>query len=318
MPLISDETALQLIELGVLDSDLNITPNAYVGAISRKPVNEQGKLMGIPVLFRPFRKNGGDPETQAISFLKKRVYMFLEGGEGYVIKSFLSKIIPQFDYRKKTHNYTANEIEKQIEHIHKLTDYDIVKACEIKEYGFNIGFKFDDNGNQESEITEKFLKNRFKTAKVVYEYPVSDEQIKEDLNYFKSKERESVYIKSLSTQLELWHSLRDFEWHALSKLILRNWDKIYTGWPDITLFSRKIGLTLLEIKGDDKIHASQIFTILKLKEVLGANRIAILWMNSAKTGYSGLGYSQHKTDIIEWFNTYWENRKQIDAKRIRY
>jgi hypothetical protein len=93
---------------------------------------------------------------------------------------------------------------------------------------------------------------------------------------------------------------------------------MYAGWPDITLYATKIGLTLLEIKGDDKIHSSQIFTILKLKEVLGSKRIAILWLNSTKTGYSGLGYSKHKNDMIEWFNTYWNNRKPINTKRIRY
>lgn len=316
MPTIKEETAELLIKLDVLDKQLRVTPEAFVGAIARKPVDKQAELLGLPVIIRPFRKNQDSPEKQFIKYFKNRVKMHVDGGEsysseGYIIKSFLSFIIPEFDYRKKQHQYSDAEIIKQICHIPSLNDIDIVKSCESF-LDHDIKFIYKDEAIEEEGITKKYLSSRFRSADAkVISFHIDEISDQERINKAKSKEQENNYIRFLLEQLELWHSLSKQEWYALAEIVLCNWEKMYAGWPDLTFYSKDRGLILVEIKGSDKIHASQVFTILKLKEVLTEKRIAIGWLNSGKINFSGKVYTSHMNEVINWFNSPWKERKEF-------
>ena len=80
---LTKETVNSLIRLGILDNELNITPDAYQGVVARKPVIEQAHLLGLPLIHRPYRTNGGSPEKQFVSFFSKRIKSTIDGGESY-------------------------------------------------------------------------------------------------------------------------------------------------------------------------------------------------------------------------------------------
>jgi len=322
MPLISDETANLLTELGVLNENMEITPEAYVGAISRKPVDEQARMLGLPVIIRPFTKKGGSPEKQFIKYFQSRVKENIDGGEswsteGYLIKSLLSFIIPEFDYRSRTHNYSNKEIAEQVFRITELNSIDIVEKCELflGESRDGVALDFSSEHSKDVEINKTFLRNRFKNSRpYIASGQIFDESDEERFSKAKIKERENNYINFLLGYLELWHSLSRDEWKDLAETTLQNWRKMFSGWPDLIFFSKENGLTLIEIKGSDKIHASQVYTLLKLKEVLGSNRIAIGWLNSGKINFSGKYYSAHMKEAIEWLNTKWYNREPLKCE----
>ncbi len=320
MPIISDRTAELLQNLGVLDSLLQITPEAYVGAIARKPVDKQAELLDIPVIIRPFRKNGGSPENQFITYFKSRVSMSIDGGEsysteGFIIKHLLSFLIPEFDYRKKKHNYTDNETERQTEHLINLKDKDILQACENFLDPNDMEFIYDSINDDEQIISTSFLSDRFDTAKVkITSQWIDDRPDADRIALVKNKDRKNNYIRYNLEQIDLWNSLKPDEWLKLANIVLKNWEKMYAGWPDLTFFSKEHGIILIEIKGSDRIHASQVFTLLKLKEVLTEKRMAIGWLNSGKINFSGRFYTSHMNEVLEWFNSPWKERSRFVQK----
>lgn len=316
MPTITEDTAELLIELGVLDSHLCVTPEAFVGAVARKPVDKQAELLGLPVIIRPLRKNKESPEKQFIKYFKSRVKMHIDGGEsfsseGYIIKSFLSFIIPEFDYRTKLHKYSDTEILEQISHIPNLEDIDIIRSCESF-LDHDIKLLYKDTTPSQTGITKKYLSERFRNAGAkIISLHIDKRTDQERIHEAKSKDKENNYIRFVSKQLDLWHSLSKQEWYALAEIVLSNWKKMYAGWPDLTFFSKDRGLILVEIKGSDRIHASQVFTLLKLKEILTEKRMAIGWLNSGKINFSGPVYTSHMKEVIEWFNSPWTERSEF-------
>ena len=52
---LKDSTITQLIKLEILDKGLNITPNAVILLILRKPLQEQCELLGIGLIYRSGR-----------------------------------------------------------------------------------------------------------------------------------------------------------------------------------------------------------------------------------------------------------------------
>jgi hypothetical protein len=317
--IISAETIDKLIKLEILNDDLEITPQAYVGVISRKPVNEQAEMLGIPLIVRPFKKNDKSPEKQFIRYFSSRVPGYIDGGEdwsseGYIIKSLLSYIIPEFECRSRKHNYSNEEIKIQIECILSYSEINIIEKCEVlfssRDYidvDFNVLTKLQDR------VDKKYLRERFRCAKrSISQYsPIFEESIEEKIITSKCKEYETAYISNCLKYIELWRSLSKDEWLSLAEITLSNWSKMYAGWPDLTFYSESLGLTLVEIKEKDKIHTSQIYTILKLKEVLGSKRLAIGWLNSGRINFSGHYYTNHMKEVISWFHTFWIERKSF-------
>lgn len=314
---ISEEQIRILIELNILDSNLEVTPDAYTASIARKPVDEQAKLLGIPVIIRPATNDKLTPEKQFIEYFSKRTNDYIDGGdsystEGYLIKQLLTHIISGFDYRSRSHNYNKKVIAKQIDIISTLNDYEVLKRCENFTTLSGMKFIFEDDQNFNFDISESYLRQRFRKSKVIIvSHHIDEKTDLERITEEKSKHREDIYTKYNLKILELWNSLSKEEWHKLAKITLENWGKMYAGWPDLTFFSRKNGLTLIEIKGKDKIHPTQVFTLLKLKEVLGPNRIAIGWINSGKIKSSGQVYKAHMEETIQWLNTNWIDRTQL-------
>lgn len=313
---ISQDQITLLIKLNILDSNLKVTPEAYTASVSRKPVDEQAKLLGIPVIIRPETNKALSPEKQFIDYFRKRTKDHIDGGEsysteGYLIKQLLTNIIPGFDYRSRSHNYNKKAIEKQIDVINHLDNHEVLRRCESFTIHSEIKFIFDDD-KPNTDIDERYLRHRFREAKAIITSLHIDERTdSERIEIAKGKDREEIYTKYNLRMLELWDSLSKEEWHKLANIVLENWDKMYAGWPDLTIFSRKNGLTLIEIKGKDKIHPAQVFTLLKLKEVLGPNRIAIGWINSGKIKSSGQVYKAHMEEVTQWLNTNWTHRTQF-------
>lgn len=299
---------------------LQVTPEAYFGAIARKPVNKQAELLGIPVIIRPFRKNSGSPEKQFMTYFKSRVPMRVDGGESYntegsIIKQLLSLLIPEFDYRKRKHNYTDSEIERQIKHLSEMKDKDILQACENFLDPNDMKFKYKAINDPEQKITKSFLSKRFDSANVKITSQWIDERPDEERIFLaKNKDRKDNYIRYNLEQIELWNSLSPDEWLSLSNIVLKNWEQMYAGWPDLTFFSKDLGLILVEIKARDRVHASQVFTLLKLKEILTEKRMAIGWLNSGKINFSGEVYSSHMDEVLKWFNSPWVERKEFEQE----
>jgi len=320
VPLISEETTNLLKTLGVLDAECRVTPEAYVGAIARKPVDVQANLLQLPIIIRPFRKNGGSPEKQFVTYFKSRVKAKIDGGEsysgeGFLIKSFISFIVPEFDHRKQKYDYSKEEIAEQTRHILSLDDWDIIKRCESFLDPNDMKFEYPSRCASDTPIDKFCLSKRFKDAKPrITSLWLSEKSDKERISEAKNKNRENKYVRFNLEQLELWHSLSKEEWRMLAEVTLLNWSKMYAGWPDLIFYSKETGLALVEIKGTDKIHASQVYTLLKLKEVLGPKRLAIGWLNSGRINYSGVIYSAHMKEAVEWFNTKWSERKPLTQK----
>ena len=97
----------------------------------------------------------------------------------------------------------------------------------------------------------------------------------------------STYIHYSQSCLSVWRSLSRKSWYQLAKVTLTDWDKMYAGWPDITIHSPSEGLSLVE---------------LKLKEVLGPNRIAIALVGNSWLPSSGMLYQAHTQETINWLN----------------
>lgn len=316
---LSSETIDQLIKLEILNDNLEITPQAYVGVISRKPVNEQAEMLGVPLIVRPFKKNDMSPEKQFIRYFSSRVPGYIDGGddwssEGYIIKSLLSYIVPEFEHRSRKHNYSNEEIKIQVECILSYSEINIIEKCEVllssRDY---VDLDFNAYTKLQDRVDKKYLRERFRCAKgSISQYsPIFEESTEERVMISKSKEYESTYIDYCLNYIELWRSLSKEEWLSLAEITLSNWSKMFAGWPDLTFYSESLGLTLVEIKEKDKIHTSQIYTILKLKEALGPKRLAVGWLNSGRINFSGQYYTNHMKEVISWFNTSWVERKSF-------
>jgi len=311
--MISRGTLLKLQELGILGNDGEIKPDAYQGLIANKPVVTQAKILGIPVIHRPFRADGTSPEEQFVTYFRKRTTATFEGGEswateGFIIKSLISSIIPGFDYRKKKVDLSKSEIEYRLEMVAELDAWDVAIAQEPKFDNIEISYDFGPKPN--GVFSPSTLRERFRKSRVYGSYSSTglDKEVVEEA---KSKEKESNYVRLLSEYVCLWESMNQGDWQKIIGLVLREWSRIYAGWPDITIFSKATGLTLVEIKGKDKVHPNQVYTLMKLKDILGSSRMAIGLINTPQFDFSSDIRKAHTESVVEWLNTPFEQRQKL-------
>ena len=158
--------------------------------------------------------------------------------------------------------------------------------------------------NQESYSIGDLLARFSKCAHYKLSMPPLNDQAqaeKEVMEYLSSKIRAKQYAKQMSDYLYVWRSLTSQHSARFIKTVLTHWDKMSTGWPDINIVSQHGGFVLIEVKGKDKLHTSQVFTLLKLREVLGPERVAIAWVNRIARELS-FDNALHRASALEWIN----------------
>lgn len=281
----------QLKVLGVLDERNEITPEAYVGYIARLPVNQQAESLGLPLILLPPPNGDDSPEAKVMRFFAKDKSVVVDGGfeESYLIRSFITSITEAFDSRKRKHSLTPDEIEWSAKRVHSLTDRDVLRLIEENNvvfqphFGWSHTIKMPDEV-EAGDIDVGLLKRRFKMASCVkLPQPAINDLVGDELRcneYLKEPARASQYAKNMIQYIWLWRALTKDEWERLIRVVLSNWEKMSSGWPDINLISPEYGLLMVEVKGKDKLHNSQIYTLLRLREVLGPQRVAVAWANA--------------------------------------
>lgn len=302
-----------LQHLGILDCDCNITPEAFVGYITRLPVNKQAEAMGIPLIMLPPLPKNGSPERKILTFLKNQKNLYASGGfeESYLIRSLISTIINDFNLKKRTHDLTKEKITEIAKCIKGFSEADVVSRLEenhtafARHFMFSYALEYPDVPKQD-HFTKEDLHIRFKKIKHFrLEYGANNDLASAEaaaIKYLKSKSRANEYVELMTKYLYLWRSLEKEKWSELIKVSLTHWGKMSAGWPDINVIGPHKQMTLIEVKGKDKIHTSQVFTLLKLKEVLGPNRLAIAWVN--KVAYDpSFNNKEYKQSVLDWINT---------------
>jgi hypothetical protein len=308
------ENSLRLLKaLGVLDSSNRITPEAYIGYVTRLPVNEQAQAIGIPLILLPAPRGDDGPEKVVAKFFSKERGLHVDGGyeESYLLRSFITSVVPGFNARKKKHLISNEQIAEISREVSGLTEGQVIRRLEKNNvvfqphFGWAYSIKMPETADH-APYSESELRSRFYKA-TCYRLP---EAVINDLEgnearcgeYLKSKERAEQYAKNMLTYLWLWRSLSPAEWQSLIAVVLENWDKMASGWPDINVVSPESGLILIEVKGKDKLHTSQVYTLLKLREVLGPHRVAIAWANRIAKDLP-FDNSEHQESVLAWLRT---------------
>lgn len=288
---IRNQTLRQLKILGVLNERNEITPEAYVGYIARLPVNQQAESLGLPLILFPPPNGDDSPERKVMRFFAKDRSVVVDGGfeESYLVRSFITSIADSFDSRKRKHTIKPDEIEVSAKRVHSLLDKDVLRLIEENNpvfqphFGWSHTIKMPDEVEVGS-IDIAFLKRRFKAASCIkLPQPAINDLAGDELRckeYLKERARASQYANNMIKYIWLWNALSKNEWEKLIRVVLSNWERMSSGWPDLNLISPKYGLIMVEVKGKDKLHNSQIYTLLRLREVLGPERVAVAWSNT--------------------------------------
>lgn len=307
---ISRETLNRLQALGIIDEQNRITPEAYVGYISRLPVSRQAEALGLPLILLPPPKIEESPEAKVIKFFSKDKEIYVDGGyeESYLLKSFIGSITESFDSRRRKHSLTPAEIDSAAEKVAGLTESKVMRLLEKnnvvfqQHFGFSHGIKMPQR-IEVGEIDFAYLKRRFNSASC---YKFLDAALndlagdeKRCIEYLAAPSSSTQYAENMIRYIWLWRSLSPLEWRSLIKVVLANWEKMATGWPDLNLVSPTYGLILVEVKGKDKLHTSQIYTLLRLRDVLGPERVAIAWTNAVASDIP-FDNAQHQRSVWEW------------------
>jgi hypothetical protein len=299
--------------LGVVGSDGAVTPEAYIGYISRLRVNEQAQALGLPLIILPPPVAKSSPEKKVATFFSKDSTLYVDAGfeESYMLKSFIGSMVPNFNVRKKKHDLSKQEIDAIASQIAVLSEGEVIRRLEENNvvfqphFGWAYSIRMPKLALDAPYDLEKLI-SRFYSANCyqldcpsVNDLPGDERRCKE---YLKSRKRAKQYGELMLKYLWLWRSLPPEKWSALIMVCLQHWDKMSTGWPDINILSPKHGLVLVEVKGKDKLHTSQIYTLLKLRDVLGPSRVAIAWAN--RIAYDlPIANSDHQESVWKWLTT---------------
>jgi len=302
-----------LRSLGVLDESLEISPEAFVGYITRLPVNKQAEAMGLPLIILPPLSQNGKPERKVIAFLSNNKELAISGGfgESYFMRSFISSLVGEFNERTRKHSLTIAQIDSIADRVTNFTEQNVVHLLEQnnvifqRHFGFAYGLRYPDVPKIElfskKDMLDRFQKVRhYKFDNAAINDLVASEA--EAVEYLSRKISAAQYAEQMCIYLYLWRSLERKEWGNLISVVLRNWDRMATGWPDVNVIGKNGQLTLIEVKGKDKLHTSQVFTLLKLKEVLGPQRLAIAWVNRIVYDLP-FDNQVHRDSVMEWINT---------------
>nr|WP_281721956.1 hypothetical protein [Nitrosomonas nitrosa] len=311
--IVRSSTLRQLKILGVLDEKNEITPEAYVGHIVRLPVNRQAESLGLPLILLPPPSGDESPESKVILFFKKDKDIVVDGGfeESYLVKSFITSITQTFDSRRRKHILTPEEIEIVSKKVHSLTDWDVLRLIEENNVAFQPHFGWSHTIKMSTQVEDgvidlPLLKRRFKLASCVkLPQPAINDLLGDEHRcneYLKDPARASQYAENMIRYLWLWRALSKDEWENLIRVVLSNWERMSTGWPDLNLISPAYGLLMVEVKGKDKLHNSQIYTLLRLREVLGPQRIAIAWANAISRDLP-FDNRQHQASVWSWIRS---------------
>lgn len=275
----------KLIELGVLDKYHKIAPEAYVSATLRKPVDKQAEILGINLIIKAKRGNGKDIEGEFVKYFKNKIKANFSNDEGHMIKTMMNLIAPEFITRSKVVNFSEDRILELSKSPHRVNEWMLLNEIEknILYSWFGAEPIFPPNEVDISIIDRKCLLARQKN--IIVEGKNIDSKT-------------SSYVSSALEWLNLWRSLSPYQWEELLKISMLNWEKMNSGWPDLSIFSEELGLTLVEIKGSDKIHNNQVYTLLKLKEVLGKNALAIGWVRELNVGRECL--KLYNQELVSW------------------
>lgn len=308
-----------LRSLGVLDEDLEVSPEAFVGYITRLPVNKQAEAMGLPLIVLPPLPNDGKPERKVIAFLSNNKELEVSGGfgESYLLRSFISSLIGEFNERKRTHSLTRVQIDSIVARIINFTEQNVVHLLEQnnvvfqRHFGFAYGLRYPEvpkiDRFSKTDLLERFKNIRhykFDNA-AINDLAASEAEATE---YLSNNTNAARYAEQIVSYLYLWRSLERETWGNLVSTVLRNWDKMATGWPDVNVIGQNGQLALIEVKGKDKLHTSQVFTLLKLREVLGPERLAIAWVNRIVYDLP-FDNKVHRDSVTAWISTPANERK---------
>ncbi len=294
---VSSTTLKKLIRFGLLDEDLNITPNAIMPAVLRKTLQVQCMMLGVRLIYRRPTKKDAKVEEQISRYLVNHYGGFADRWEGSPIKNMFGAFIEGFDAGKRKTQLPDEELKERCSQISTIDDIDIVYWWERFNYqdgppSFNIDFQ-----GELSDVSKPSLRARYRASKSKPPLWVeSDEDKEERLRYWKNGTK--FYVTEVMEQLALWHSLTPETWSRLAWTALSDWKNMRSGWPDITHVDRHGQLRLLEIKTSDKLHASQIYVLQKLLNLLGEDRIAII---AVGTGYGTDVYRDHLKETDKWF-----------------
>lgn len=299
--------------LGVVNSDGGVTPEAYIGYIARLRVNEQAQALGLPLIILPAPISKSNPEKKVAAFFSKDKSLYVDAGfeESYLLKSFLGSIYPGFNLRKQKADLSISEIETVSSKVFDLSEGDVVKCLEENNpvfqphFGWAYRIKMPESALDAPYNNEKLV-SRFNSAccyqlesPSINDLPGNESRCKE---YLGSNKRAKQYADLMLKYILLWRSLSPKKWSELVKVCLENWDKMSAGWPDINILSPEYGLIVIEVKGMDKLHASQIYTLLKLREVLGPERVAVAWANRIANDLP-FDNLQHQDSVWKWVRT---------------
>lgn len=312
-----DEGSIKLLRaLGVLDGQNHVTPEAYIGFVTRRPVNEQAQALGIPLVLLPPPRGEESPESTVSKFFSKEKGLHVDGGyeESYLLRSFITSVAVGFNAKKKKHSLSHEKVAAIAKTVSTLTEEQVIRLLEENNvvfqphFGFAYSIQMPERADESPYTMEKLIERFFKAACYQLEEPAINDLEENEARcneFLRSKEGAKHYAKLMLTYLWVWRSLSSFEWSSLIKVVLENWDKMATGWPDINIVGPETGLILVEVKGKDKLHTSQVYTLLKLKEVLGPQRFAIAWVNRIAMGVEN---REHQESVWEWVRTSPENR----------
>ena len=313
MPYITDETAATLRNLGVLDPDLKVTSEAYAGPVARSNVFGQARILKLPLIcLRP--QSGQSPERQVVRFCKSTTKASVDTGEGYWIKSFIGCLVPFFDYRKRKVSLDENNLTPYLEAIDDITESDIVRLIEIKEIkqslGDNFWRVFPQEISQTNNISATFLRERFMQTSINKpDHIITEEEWRKAKVEAFSRRWKKYYVDSILGYLKLWRCLPRSTWITFIERVIGDWEKLYTGWPDVTVIDKNGFVTLIEVKGSDKVHASQVYTLLELRNILGRGSVCLAWVNRNTITIQNDLYLDHLRQAREFISSPPKKRK---------
>ena len=309
-----DIVRIQLLQkLGVLDENCDVTPEGFIGFITRMPVNEQAQALGLPLILLPPHPDNRKPEAKVVDFFSKDKKLSIYGGfgESYLLRSFISSVVGEFEERKRKHKISKEQIDLIATRVLGYSESDIIHLIEKnnvvfqRHFGWVYSIEYPPISDHESYFPKDLISRFSKCTYYKLPMPPTNDQEQAEIDvreYLLSKTRAKQYAKQMLDYLYVWRSLTPQHWARFIRMVLTHWDKMSTGWPDINIVSPHGGLVLIEVKGKDKLHTSQIFTLLKLREVLGPERVAIAWVNRVARDLS-FDNSKHRASALEWINT---------------
>lgn len=293
---VSDEVLGQLVAMGIIDEQMKIAPNAILPAVLRNPVNIQAQLLDMRLMCRRPLKDSS-VERQMLSYLINRHGGHGDTSEGFWIKRFIAHFVEPFNDRKRTFNCSNNEAVTLASRLATITEEDVVRTYENDIYE-DLSFPAAFHGSGVARLRERFR------TKIVRDTPwiESPESRRSRVEDWETNEREKQYINQVREWLRLWNSLPNETWQELARVCLSEWTRMCTGWPDITFVNASGVLTLIEVKSTDKLHASQVYVLQKLKAVLGRERLALAWVNRNDLTRDQFYYERHIKDCNTWLS----------------